>query len=70
VAWELWGAALSYGGVPGGRSPLLFQAACESNPAAALVIFVIVFILSIPLLPFPTWTGGDAVGRDGARRRR
>jgi len=33
--------------------PSLFQAAGESNAAAALVIFAILPILSIPLLPFP-----------------
>jgi hypothetical protein len=32
--------------------PLFSQAACESNAAAALVILAILFILSIPLLPF------------------
>jgi hypothetical protein len=33
--------------------PLFLQAARASNRAAARVIFVILFILSIPLLPFP-----------------
>ena len=33
--------------------PLFSQAAGETDAAAALVIFVILSILSIPLLPFP-----------------
>src|SRR5687767_5867921 len=45
------------GGVRCGRSPLLFQAACETDAAAARVIFAILPILPIlsilSPLPFP-----------------